>query len=69
MNRPYIFCHMLVSVDGKIIRNYMVAPEGKESGKLFYNLAFGENPHCHHQGWYSGVQRQMITSPNIRSPL
>lgn len=54
MNRPYIFCHMLTSVDGKIIGNYMGTSEGKESGKIFYNLAFGEDPYYHHQGWLSG---------------
>ncbi|GGP08857.1 RibD family protein [Oceanobacillus neutriphilus] len=54
MNRPYIFCHMEVSVDGKIIGKFMGTPEGKKSGKLFYNLAFGENPHYRHQGWLSG---------------
>lgn len=54
MNRPYIFCHMLVSMDGKIVGNYMETPEGKESSKLFYNLAFGEKPYYHHQGWLSG---------------
>ncbi|GIN74515.1 5-amino-6-(5-phosphoribosylamino)uracil reductase [Bacillus sp. J14TS2] len=54
MNRPYVFCHMQVSLDGKIIGNYMGTPKGKESGKLFYNLAFGENPHYQHQGWLSG---------------
>jgi riboflavin biosynthesis pyrimidine reductase len=54
MNRPYIFCHMLVSVDGKIIGSYMDTPEGKESGDLFYNIAFGEDPFYHHQGWLSG---------------
>ena len=28
MNRPYIFCHMLTSLDGKIMGNYMSTPEG-----------------------------------------
>ena len=54
MNRPYIFCHMLVSVDGKIVGSYSGTPEGKESGDLFYDLAFGEAPYYQHQGWLSG---------------
>ena len=29
MNRPYIFCHMLTSLDGKIMGNYMSTPEGE----------------------------------------
>ena len=28
MNRPYIFCHMLTSLDVKIMGNYMSTPEG-----------------------------------------
>lgn len=28
MNRPYIFCHMMTSLDGKIMGNYMNTPEG-----------------------------------------
>lgn len=28
MNRPYIFCHMMTSLDGKIMGSYMDTPEG-----------------------------------------
>lgn len=28
MERPYIFCHMMTSLDGKIMGNYMDTPEG-----------------------------------------
>lgn len=28
MNRPYIFCRMMTSLDGKIMGNYMNTPEG-----------------------------------------
>lgn len=31
MNRPYIFCHMLTSLDGKIMGNYMEIPEGEQA--------------------------------------
>lgn len=27
MNRPYIFCHMMMSLDGKIIEPYMDTPQ------------------------------------------
>lgn len=54
MDRPYIFCHMLTSIDGKIIGNYMNAKESKDSGTLFYQLAFSEEAHYQHQGWLSG---------------
>lgn len=36
MDRPYIFCHMLTSMDGKIMGNYMEAPESGPAGEVFY---------------------------------
>ncbi len=54
MNRPYVFCHMQVSLDGKIIGKYMDIPASKGSGDFFYNIAFGEDAHYKHQGWLSG---------------
>ncbi len=54
MSRPYIFCHMMVSLDGKIMGSYMSTPEGNAAGNVFYELAFGKNPHYKHQGWLSG---------------
>lgn len=54
MNRPYIFCHMLTSLDGKIMGNYMDTPEGMAAGDVFYEIAFGKNPYYKHQGWLSG---------------
>lgn len=53
-DRPFIFCHMLTSLDGKIIGNYMSTPEAAKAGNVFYDLAFGEDPHYQHQGWLSG---------------
>lgn len=54
MNRPYIFCHMLTSLDGKIMGNYMDLPASAPAGELFYHLAFGPEPYYRHQGWLSG---------------
>ena len=54
MNRPYIFCHMMTSLDGKIMGKYMDTPEGELAGTAFYNIAFGAHPHYQHQGWLSG---------------
>ncbi|EUJ33866.1 hypothetical protein MFLO_01540 [Listeria floridensis FSL S10-1187] len=54
MTRPYIFCHMQTSLDGKIIGNYMETPEGRAGSDWFYELAFGTNAHYKHQGWLSG---------------
>lgn len=54
MNRPYIFCHMLTSLDGKIMGSYMETPEGTVAGEVFDSITFGENPYYHHQGWMCG---------------
>ena len=43
MNRPYIFCHMLTSLDEKIMGNYMNTPEGEVAGAVFYDIAFRKN--------------------------
>ncbi len=52
--RPFVFCHMMTSLDGKIIGNYMKTPEASTAGEVFYDLAFGADPHYRHQGWLSG---------------
>lgn len=54
MNRPYIFCHMMTALDGKIMGNYMETAEGAAAREVFYNLAFGKAPYYKHQGWLSG---------------
>lgn len=54
MDRPYIFCHMMTSLDGKIMGNYMDAPECGPAGAAFYEIAFGKEPQYQHQGWLSG---------------
>lgn len=54
MNRPYIFCHMMTSLDGKIMGGYMDTPEGGAAGDVFYDIAFGKDPYYKHQGWLSG---------------
>ncbi len=53
-NRPYIFCHMMTSLDGKIMGDYMNTPEGETAGDVFYQIAFGKEPYYKHQGWLSG---------------
>lgn len=54
MDRPYIFCHMMTSLDGKIMGSYMETAEGEKAGDVFYNIAFGKDPYYRHQGWLSG---------------
>lgn len=54
MNRPYVFCHMMCALDGKIMGGYMGTPQGRAAGDAFYDIAFGKEPFYHHQGWLSG---------------
>lgn len=54
MDRPYLSCHMLTSLDGKIMGNYMDLPACEPAGELFYDIAFGDEPFYRHQGWLSG---------------
>lgn len=54
MDRPFVFCHMMTALDGKIMGAYMETPEGSAAGNVFYQIAFGKNPHYKHQGWLSG---------------
>ena len=54
MNRPYVFCHMMTSLDGKIMGNYMKSKEGVEASNEFYELAYGKESYYKHQGWISG---------------
>lgn len=54
MSRPFVFCHMMTSIDGKIMGNFMNTSQGSAAGNVFYNLAFGEDPYYRHQGWLSG---------------
>ena len=54
MNRPYIFCHMMTSLDGRIMGPYLETAEGEAAGDAYYQIAFGKEPHYHHQGWLSG---------------
>ncbi|MFU0842548.1 MAG: 5-amino-6-(5-phosphoribosylamino)uracil reductase [Burkholderia sp.] len=52
--RPYIFCHMETSVDGKIMGKYMGTEASAGAGAAFYRIAFGPNRVYKHQGWLSG---------------
>lgn len=55
MNRPYIFCHMMTSLDGKITGSWFNAPETEKAGEFFNHLTFGRIPEGYHiQGWFSG---------------
>ncbi|WP_262021708.1 RibD family protein [Vibrio quintilis] len=54
MDRPYIFCHMITSIDGKIVGNFKNLPEYTSAADTFYEIAFGKTRYYQHQGWLSG---------------
>lgn len=54
MNRPYIFCHMMTALDGKITGSFAKTPQAAAAGDAFYRIAFGKHPFYTHQGWLSG---------------
>lgn len=51
--RPYVFCHMGVSLDGKIMGRYWDVLDDLADSP-FYDTAFGPRRAWHHQGWISG---------------
>lgn len=54
MNKPYLFCHMMMSVDGKIMGKYMKAPKCEDAGRVFDEITFGKRGDYRMQGWLSG---------------
>lgn len=50
--RPYIFCHMETSLDGKIMGRFWDVLDFEDD--FFYEIAFGDERAWDHQGWISG---------------
>ena len=38
MNRPYIICHMVMSIDGKVTGDYLFRPECKKATEIYYEI-------------------------------
>ncbi|MBR6776689.1 MAG: dihydrofolate reductase family protein [Clostridia bacterium] len=38
MNRPYVICHMVVSLDGKVTGDFLYTPEGTAAAEVYYQL-------------------------------
>ena len=38
MNRPYIICHMVTSVDGKVTGDFLFRPECKKATDIYYEM-------------------------------
>ncbi|MDY3973915.1 MAG: RibD family protein [Veillonella caviae] len=54
MERPYIVCHMMTSLDGKIMGNFFETPEATKAGEVFDNIIFGETPYYEVDAWMCG---------------
>lgn len=37
-NRPYIICHMVVSIDGKVTGDFLYTPEAVEAAEVYYQI-------------------------------
>ncbi len=38
MNRPYIICHMVTSIDGKVTGNFLSQPECQKATEIYYEM-------------------------------
>ena len=38
MNRPYIICHMVMSIDGKVTGDFLFLPECVGATEIYYRL-------------------------------
>lgn len=38
MNRPYIICHMVMSIDGKVTGDYLFRPECEKTTEIYYKI-------------------------------
>lgn len=55
MDRPRIFIHMHMSLDGKIVGVYLPTDVGMASQRQYYNLFIGPGRYFrNHKGWLSG---------------
>lgn len=52
--KPYVFCHMLTSVDGKINGNFLKDEHTQEASQLFKDVTFGRRAPYKIKGWLAG---------------
>ncbi len=38
MSRPYIICHMMTSIDGKVTGDFLFSDKGKKASEIYYEL-------------------------------
>lgn len=69
VDKPYVFCHMEMSLDGKIMGRWMSSEASRANEGRFYEIAFGENPYYRHQGWLSGRVTTDDNFTDYREPV
>lgn len=65
MNRPYIFCHMMTSLDGKIMGDYMSTPEGDFIVKADIPMYYVSVDPSGKLGWKSNVLHYVDTTAHV----
>ena len=38
MTRPYIICHMVMSIDGKVTGDFLSRSEGEKATEIYYEI-------------------------------
>lgn len=38
MNRPYIICHMVTSIDGKVTGDFLFKPQCEKATQVYFEL-------------------------------
>lgn len=65
MNRPYIVCHMLTSINGKISGEYMSSKYAEVGSKVYETI----NDRYHSQAWLCGRVTMEENFTNFEKPL
>lgn len=69
MERPRIICHMHMSLDGKIVGDYLPTGVGMASQRQYYDLVLGPVRHYReHRGWLSGRRTSEDNFTHYKTP-
>lgn len=69
MERPYIFCHMITSIDGKIDGTHKAIEGRSQNAYDFYQIAFGESAYYQPDGWLSGRATSEAAFTKSQKPI
>src|SRR3546814_20380581 len=69
MDRPRIIVHKHMSLDGKIVGDYLPTDVGMASQRQYYNFFLGPDRYFrNHKGWLSGRISSEDTFTHFREP-